>query len=680
MPIDAPLQTGAVLIGRYRIVKMLGQGGFGAVYKAWDTRLNAPCAVKENFEIGEEAARQFAREASILANLRHPNLPKVMDHFSVQGQGQYLVMEYVEGEDLQTKLEAPVQNTGVSVQRSAVSGLPEAQVLPWFAQICDALTYLHTRTPPIIHRDLKPANIRICPDGTAMLVDFGIAKLYDPLKRTTLGARAVTPGYAPFEQYGQEPTDSRTDVYALGATVYTALTGQTPVESIARIGGRPLPTPRSLNPAISIQAEAVILKAMALLPDQRFQSAAELKAAVSGQPSAVNGLPSSVAGHPSTPPPAKPLMTVYPTVQPTAAPQVAAPGTAYAPLTQKRRLPWGWIGAGGGALALLVVVLTVVIGSMFIHPTPTVDVHGTLTALALSLTRTPTATPKPLPITATPTLRPGIGSTLISPKDGMTLVYVPAGDFTMGSNDGADDEKPIHTVYLDAYWIDQVEVTNAMFAEFVAATDYQTDSEIQGWAIAWLGNGWVEVNGANWQHPHGPSSGTSGLIDYPVVQVSWNDAKTYCEWAGRRLPTEAEWEKAARGTDERIYPWGNKFDCRKGNFDDETQFDSYVVPGGPNCDNYLETAPVGSFQSGVSPYQVYDMAGNVWEWINDWYVSIYYLSAPYKNPTGPSSGSYRGLRGGSWYYDGEFVRTSDRYNGIQGGRGLHIGFRCAASP
>ncbi len=185
MPIDAPLSTGMILSSRYRIVKSLGQGGFGVVYKAWDIRLNVPCAVKENFEASAEAERQFAREASILAGLRHPNLPKVTDHFSLPGQGQYLVMEYIEGEDLQAKLDR------------AGGPLPENQVLPWFEQICDALIYLHTHVPPIIHRDLKPANIRICPDGTAMLVDFGIAKLYDPAKRTTLGARCDT-GFCPF--------------------------------------------------------------------------------------------------------------------------------------------------------------------------------------------------------------------------------------------------------------------------------------------------------------------------------------------------------------------------------------------------------------------------------------------------------------------------------------------------
>ncbi len=693
-----PLATGTILAQRYRIVKLLGQGGFGAVYKAWDTRLNAPCAVKENFETGEEAARQFAREASILANLRHPNLPKVIDHFSVQGQGQYLVMEYIEGEDLQEKLEQ-----AVSGQRSAVIGLPEAQVLPWFEQICDALTYLHTRTPPIIHRDLKPANIRICPDGTAMLVDFGIAKQYDPQKRTTMGARAVTPGYAPFEQYGQEPTDTRTDVYALGATLYAALTGQTPVESIARTGGRPLPAPRSLNPAISIQAEAVILRAMALLPDQRYQNAAEFKrelSAFSYKQSAISGQQPVAAGsQPSSLQPVKPLLTVYPTV----APRVSAPGTAYAPLPQKRRPPWGWIGAGGIVLALITVIVIIIVRMGYITTQNATRTSGamasnrtetaaqltsdyrfpTSTASPISrlpsntptslLTRTPTLTlPPPTKtsthvltrthtptVTITPTPGLGIGSAQVSSKDGMVMVYVPAGDFPMGSNDGDDDEKPMHFVYLDAYWIDQTEVTNAMYALCVQAGVCPLPDDLSS-------------------STRSSYYGNSQFDSYPVINVSWYNAITYCTWADRRLPTEAEWEKAARGVDGRKYPWGNDFDCRNGNFDDNTKFNIEFVPGGPNCDGYIDTAPVGSYLSGASQYNVLDMAGNIREWM-----SSLYMSYPYQVGDGresPNGGDTRVLRGGSWTLLDDAVRAANRDHASPDRRYSTIGFRCAVSP
>lgn len=175
------LRTGQILNNRYRIVNLLGQGGFGAVYRAWDMNMDRPRAVKENLDVSPEAQRQFKIEAQILDQITHQNLPKVIDHFVIPGQGQYLVMEFVEGQDLQEMLEKHGRP------------LHEIQVIPWIEQVCDALSYLHNQNPPIIHRDIKPANIKITPEGKAMLVDFGIAKVYDPVLSTTLGARAVTP-------------------------------------------------------------------------------------------------------------------------------------------------------------------------------------------------------------------------------------------------------------------------------------------------------------------------------------------------------------------------------------------------------------------------------------------------------------------------------------------------------
>ncbi len=266
-------QAGQILNNRYRIVKLLGQGGFGAVYKAWDTKLNGPCAIKENFDSSPEAEKQFAREASILFNLRHPSLPRVFDHFSLSGQGQYLVMDYIEGEDLQ------------EILNREGAPLPEAQVLPWIEQICDAIYYLHTQSPPIIHRDIKPANIKITPKGEAVLVDFGIAKIYDAQLKTTLGARAVTPGYSPPEQYGRGDTNPRTDIYALGATFYTALTGAIPPDSIDILAKKePPPEPvRAFNLKATPVVEAAISRAMQLEEKLRFHSAADFKAAITGR-------------------------------------------------------------------------------------------------------------------------------------------------------------------------------------------------------------------------------------------------------------------------------------------------------------------------------------------------------------------------------------------------------------
>ena len=264
-----PLRVGQVLKQRYRIVRLLGQGGFGAVYRAWDTLLEHACAVKENLDSSPEAQSQFLIEAKLLAGLAHPNLPRVTDTFFLPGQGQYLVMDYVDGQDLDEMLQA--QAGGRS---------PKARVLPWAGQVLEALTYLHSQAPPVIHRDIKPANIKITPDGRALLVDFGLAKRYTPGTKTSLGARAVTEGYSPLEQYGKGTTDARSDIYALGATLYHLLTGVEPLESVGRTPRDGLVPAGRANPALSPHVAGAIGRAMEMDPDQRFQSAGAFKAAL----------------------------------------------------------------------------------------------------------------------------------------------------------------------------------------------------------------------------------------------------------------------------------------------------------------------------------------------------------------------------------------------------------------
>jgi formylglycine-generating enzyme required for sulfatase activity len=234
---------------------------------------------------------------------------------------------------------------------------------------------------------------------------------------------------------------------------------------------------------------------------------------------------------------------------------------------------------------------------------------------------------------------------------------VPASEFLMGSalGEGDDDEHPMHTVYVSEFWIDKTEVTNAQYRKCVET-----------------GPCWVPTI-CDWGEP---TYFDSSKADHPVVCVSWWDAKTYCEWAGKRVPTEAEWEKAARGTDGRKYPWGDDFDCHRGNFDDETEVDDHVVPGGEGCDGYVRTAPVGSFTSGASPYGALDMAGNVREWCQDWY--DYYTSSPQHDPQGPSSGTDRVVRGGSWRFEKDVRATSRHWYLPDVPSKDDIGFRCVS--
>lgn len=262
------LQPGSILHDRYRIDGQLGKGGMGAVYLAFDQTLQIKVALKENLNLNPESERQFHREANLLASLRHPNLPRVTDHFILEGR-QYLVMDYIEGEDLHARARRQPPTT--------------KDVLRWADAVCDALVYLHSRTPPVIHRDIKPSNIKVQPDGNVVLVDFGLAKVFDH-QQTSTGARGLTPGFSPPEQYGSGRTDSRSDQYALAATMYNLLTGTAPTDSIERMmGNEELKPATDLNPAVPPQVEACLERALSIPQDQRFPDVASFQAALKGQ-------------------------------------------------------------------------------------------------------------------------------------------------------------------------------------------------------------------------------------------------------------------------------------------------------------------------------------------------------------------------------------------------------------
>lgn len=265
------LKAGEVLRGRYKIREQIGQGGMGSIYLAEDTRLAGRlCALKEveydralPESLRDQARDQFLREATVLARLDHPNLPKVSDYFS-NGSQDYLVMDYVPGQDLRTLiLEA----------RRKKTFLPEREVLGWANQLADALTYLHSQDPPIIHRDIKPSNLKITPSQLLKLVDFGLVKILAPEEVTiTIIQGQGTALYTPLEQYGGDDahTDIRADIYSFGATLYHLLTNEPPVEARKRfLDPASLIPPREFNPSISPRTERAVLWAMALHPDDR---------------------------------------------------------------------------------------------------------------------------------------------------------------------------------------------------------------------------------------------------------------------------------------------------------------------------------------------------------------------------------------------------------------------------
>jgi formylglycine-generating enzyme required for sulfatase activity len=289
--------------------------------------------------------------------------------------------------------------------------------------------------------------------------------------------------------------------------------------------------------------------------------------------------------------------------------------------------------------------------------TPTATATSTATITLTSIftpTKTFTTTPKKTRTPAAPPACSSIGQTWISPADGMEMVCVPAGEFLMGSASSdtefvARDEQPQHTVYLDAFWIDQTEVTNGMYQKCV-------------------NDGVCSAPSDSSSSTRSSYYGNPAYADYPVIYVDWNDAKAYCEWAGRKLPSEAQWEKAARGTEGWIFPWGNNSPT------------SSLL-------NYFQkirdTTEVGSYPEGASPYGALDMAGNVWEWVGDWYDSYYYSNSPDSNPTGPASGTNRVLRGGSWFVRWPEVRAAYRYHDVPERRVSWLsgfGLRCASLP
>ena len=694
-----PLTQGQHFNERYWIAELIERGGFGAVYKAWDITLNRPVAIKESYEDTAEGQRQFLHEAQLLANLAHPNLPRVIDYFALAGQGQYLVMEFVDGQTLE---ELRVLNGGT---------LPEGRTLVWMAQVLEALSYIHGQEPPIIHRDIKPLNIKITPadkvypQGRAMLVDFGVAKAYDAHKRTTVGARAVTPGFSPHEQYGQagSNTDARTDIYALGATLYMLLTGQEPPESVSRLLRDPLIPPRQLNPSLSPEIEAVMLKAMSNDPELRFQTAEELQAvladllptsapspAAKAPPPALQPAAPAQATPQQSPPAAAQPGKTAPLKSPQPAAAAAQPKPAGRPSGKKSPQPAG-IAAGAtptgapppassppvipptfstpsrsasklpGILAgLLAIAGLIALLYVIIRYWP-----GLNTQISQSSTDQPAFTDEaPLPVSAQ-----------ISPIDGMVMRYIPAGTFQMGDDaerglqacqllrepftkdtcqqDWFEIEEPPHSVTLDAFWMDQSEVTNHMYAMCEAAGKCSPPQM----AIS----------------PSSASYYEDELnADSPVISVDWEQAQAYCQWAGGALPTEAQWEYAARGgIASALYPWGNTLDGSRANFCDINCTSAAANPG--FNDGYSDIAPAGSYPP--NGYGLYDMAGNVEEWVADWYGA--YPSSAGENPTGSAEGTYRVVRGGSWLTYGNDLRLVHRGGFEPNYSALVLGFRCA---
>ncbi|MCA0352104.1 MAG: SUMF1/EgtB/PvdO family nonheme iron enzyme [Chloroflexi bacterium] len=552
------LANGDVLIDRYVVVRPLARGGMGAVYLATDRRLgDAPVALKEmtglhqpgDTDAWERAVGEFRREASLLARLSHPNLPRVIDQFR-HDENEFLVMEYVEGQTLRSEMEGRTEPLALET------------VIDWMRQLTNVLQYLHNQNPPIIYRDLKPPNIMLRPDGRIALIDFGIARLF---KHGQEGDTVIygTPGYAPPEQYGFGQTDHRSDIYSLAMVIHELLTRFEPAK---RESTRP-PLAHNLRNTVPPALSEVLHRAMHPDPADRYQSMRDFQMAVdhSLNQNQVAALPDATVLHQAT---------------------IAKPKAAN----------WWWLALALVGIGLIGFLLARTFGVFApeVQPTSVAQITPSL------------AEPTPIEATAVPIV--------IGPAP-PGMLAIPGGTFVIGSDAGSPNEQPVGRGYLPTFYIDRTEVTVAAYR---ACVEQQRCSEPADRSSLTVADYYDNAQYA----------------EYPMINVSWQQALTYCQAQNKRLPSEAEWERAARGTEGRIYPWGDQWDA------------SLLNAWGAGVAG--DTRAVGSYPNGATPEGVLDLAGNVWEWTSSLDLPYPYNAADGREvPTQPGSRIVRGSFSGT---------------------------------
>jgi formylglycine-generating enzyme required for sulfatase activity len=710
------LASQTILQNRYRIMRELGRGGMGAVYEAIDQRLTSKVALKEMLGARDIHARNaFEREAALLANLNHPNLPRVTDHFS-ENDGAYLVMQFIEGMDLAEWLDL------------RGSPFPQAQVLQWADTLLEVLEYLHGNNPPILHRDIKPSNIKRTEDGRIYLLDFGLAKGslgQMPTYGTTPSMRGGTHYYSPLEQFSGLGTDARSDLYALGATLYHLISGVPPADAGSRHQAIEDEEPDPLLPLAdftSASVATVIERALNPSRKQRFVSATEMRRALrhaaeedersslkdeyrraeerrrqrdeerkkaseeaarraeedrrlqeaetrkkealeqqkaaalrqqelerkrredaerrhreaeieaarlraeeiareerADTPSTVVPpvLPNKSAessGHLPTP---RPVISTIPSPPPERPHTDQDNAVVTREKTSRAARPRA---KRAIAIAAAFVVLIGVIGAIFLWSQP-----RTVRPDKSASSQTQEGTMPQL------NLNGNQSAPESKPPEGM--VYVPGGAFMMGRNDGDEYERPAHQVTVKAFFIDRFEVTNDDYAKFIKVTN--------------------RVAPPGWPNGSYPADAQRK----PVTGVTWNDAVAYAQWAGKRLPTEEEWEFTARGGEKEFqYPWGNGWRRGMANAD-----------GARN-----NMAEIGAYR-GSSPFGAFDMVGNAWEWTST-------DMAPYVGgnlPEQPAANT-KVLRGGSFKSSKDQATATYRFGwrASEEASYAETGFRC----
>jgi len=667
-------QPGDIVLRDYRIEAFIGEGGFGEVYRAVDLNLREAVVIKILRTDGgmadrdyEQARARFTLEGRLGHRISHPNVVRIYKFAPDEASGLLvLVMEYISGGSLADRLSA--------------GPLAVAEVLRIARQVAAGLSALHAQD--VVHRDLKPGNILFDGAGVARVADLGLAQ---PASALQLSASSLgdggrlqvspgTPAYMSPEQAngGLHHLPPASDIYTLGLIIFEMLTGRS--YKIMRPGTRV----GALRPDVPAALDELVAEMLAEDPLQRPWDGAAVETALAGLCAELPGSGQTGAVHH---PPAihhldeglKALDEMMAAGEWQLAQETLLELEQDFPGSLRLKLPRKRIGQ---ALAKREGATE----ERLADPHP--EANGSGAAAARRGTGNEEAARR---AAAERTRRedpqqPGHLRCLdervfirLDRNLEMEFIHIPAGEFLMGSDSQEDreadaDEQPRHLVNLPDYWIGHSPVTNAQFGTFVRAEDYRTTAEVEGYGWIWTDRNWEHIPGADWRHPAGPDSTIEQKSNHPVVQLSWEDVSAYCKWLSRltgqkiTLPTEAEWEKAARGTTGRRFPWGDQApDVNRCNF-------------GMNVN---DTTPVGRYSpQGDSPYGCVDMAGNVWEWCADWYDENYYPNAPRSSPTGPDTGQYRAIRGGSWDYGARFMRAAFRLWYTPAYRYDNQGFRC----
>jgi formylglycine-generating enzyme required for sulfatase activity/serine/threonine protein kinase len=689
--------------GRYALCGEIASGGMATVHLARQlgaagfARIVAVKRLHERYSRDPEFVAMFLDEARIVARIRHPNVVQTIDVVA-EGAELFLVMEYVHGESLlritraAARANAPLRATVASaILAGALHGLHEAHEAR--SETGEALG--------IVHRDVSPHNILVGVDGVARVLDFGVAKASERIQTTLDGQLKGKLSYMAPEQVANRAVDRRVDIYAAGVVLWETLTGRKLFDAesegavVTQILLEVVRPPSSVNPSVPPALDAIVMRALSRDPSERFATARDMALALEGAApvaslsevgelvsrschasiAARRDLIAMIESRSSSSNLREAVDSLRSLALARSSQSSEAPGPSFVPVPAHSLAPPAR-GAAGAVVASAVLVLSILAASgyLFFARAKNKSAVATVVADASVTTVTSSATGA---TTGTTSLSSADSAPATCPP-GMALV--PGGRFFMGSDEDLPAERPAHKVTLRAYCMDVHEVT----------TDaYRACSDRGDCKRAGITNKWADItakdartydplcNAGAPDAPHG---------SHPINCVDWTMAERYCKAEGKRLPTEAEWEFAARGSDGRKYPWGDAApsvkhlnacgaECTAWGKKHGTVLDGLFV----ESDAWAATSPVGSFPLGASRWGIEDLVGNVWEWVADYYGP--YGEADQDDPSGPASGATRGMRGGAWngaYAD--WVRPSFRFHGAESTRSHGVGFRCATNP